>query len=210
MEDLLDLTEYVQSPLENVGGMFGTFSAKTNDDFDPKERGSRKYVRHKAIKRSSVVDANVQTWIDRERILRVALPSLRSLARLFPGEYALPARIPQTHSEHGRRTAAPADAPADAPANAPAPADAPAAQPAPVQAKTRVAVYWEEEPVGWFKGTATSHRKHDGADGSVPRWQTRVAYDNTPGYRKHSRWHFLDGGEESVKWRTCDSSDEED
>ena len=68
-----------------------------------------------------------------------------------------------------------------------------------VKAKTRIAVYWTESPVGWYMGMVTSSRRTSGG-----RWESRVTYDD-----KHVRWHFLDGEEGSVRWRECDSSDEE-
>ena len=70
----------------------------------------------------------------------------------------------------------------------------------PVAARSRVAIYWTEAPVGWYTGVVTSSRR-----AANERWQSRVVYDD-----KHVRWHFLDDGPDSAKWRACDSSDEDD
>ena len=71
----------------------------------------------------------------------------------------------------------------------------------PVAAKSRVSIYWTEQPVGWYTGAVTSNRRAEDA-----RWETRVLYDAD----KYVAWHFLDGGEDSVRWRLCDSSDDDD
>ena len=144
--------------------------------------------------------------------------SLRDLASSFPEDCALPATIPPLHAAHdraqGRATAARAEDGGEEDGDGGNEGRRPAANrdpPKPVNAKTRIAVFWEEDDGegggDWYKGEATSHRKHH--EGSAVRWQTRVAYDDHGQYRNFSTWHFLDGGTDSAKWRTCDSSDDE-
>ena len=230
-DDLLDITEYSHTPHIQVCGFFGTFAAKENSLYDPTAKGSVKFVRHKSVKRATVLHANVETWLDAARALRVCLKSLRVLADTLPDEYGLPATIPPLHADRDKcaaqqrvRTEQRVDAAANDANDANDDEEADnsgvhpnrqarqAAPPQPVPAKTRIAVYWESDPEGWFKGVATSHRRYEDPDvatGAI-RWQTRVLYDQTDEWRNHSLWHFLDKGEEAVKWRVCDSSDEDD
>ena len=225
-DHLLDIAEYAHTPMLGVCGLFGTFVTKQNEHYDAATKGSLKFVRHKGVKRSHVLHANVQTWLDADRSLRISLVSLQKLATLCPQEHKLPATIPSLHAAQDRiatrtqtcdagvRVTTQDIAGVDNPDVAPGRQGATTRQPTPQQpvpARTRIVVYWEEDGGGWYKGTATSHRRSAVEENSqLWRWQTRVAYDDHDGFHNFSAWHFLDGGDESAKWRICDSSDEDE
>ena len=227
-DDVIDVTEYAHSGLEGYDGFFGAFRAKENPTWDTNVPGSLKFIKHRDVLRAQVKVFNVQVWKDGGRALRAHLGSLRGLAAV-ERSYQL-ARIPQSyleapehhHTEGARGKGAARGAPAGGPAvgkggggrvgggragaeggggaAAGGGGGTAAAGGVPVAARSRVAIYWTEAPVGWYTGVVTSSRR-----AANERWQSRVVYDD-----KHVRWHFLDDGPDSVKWRACDSSDEDD
>jgi len=84
----------------------------------------------------------------------------------------------------------------------------------PVRDGARISVFWTEEPsAGWFQATVLKSKRR----GELMRWETQVRYDDVddpaaPGgtWEEYEAWHYLDGGEGSVRWRVYgDSSDEE-
>eukprot|EP00966_Prymnesium_polylepis_P315067 7280314-Prymnesium_polylepis.1 len=177
-------------------------------------------MKHRDVLRAHLRVFNVQVWKDVEGCLRAHIKSLRALAAAdvacaltsIPNAYLHAA---EHHHDEGGATARGGRAPAggargaDAGAGDAGGADAGGearagrargdAQ-APVVARTRVSVYWTEDPAGWFNGIVTSSRRS-----TDERWETRVLYDD-----KHVSWHFLDGGADGVRWRVYDSSDEEE
>ena len=214
MEDVLDVTEYVHTAISGYSGFFGTFSAKENPSWDKNVPGSLKYVKHRDLPRRRIKVFNVRVWKDTDGALRAHIHSLRALATAAPA--CSLSRIPDPYlrapeHHHGeadtRRGATGGEASGVREGDAregrdgacegrggAAGDDRPAVKP-----KTRVSVYWTEAPIGWYTGIVTSSRRAENG-----RWESRVAYDD-----KHVAWHFLDG-EDSVKWRECDSSDEEE
>ena len=212
-DDVFDVTEYTHTPLDGHTGFFGTFSAKENPTWNKNTTGSLKYMKHRDILRSQLRVCNVQVWKDGDGSLRAHIKSLRALA-VADASCAL-ANIPNSylhaaehhHDEGGARGGkAPAAGARGATAGGATTSGETRAcrargdPQAPVVARTRISIYWTEEPAGWFNGIVTSSRRS-----TDERWETRVQYDD-----KHVTWHFLDGGADSVKWRVCDSSDEED
>ena len=222
-DDVFDVTEYVHTPLAGYTSFFGTFSAKENPTWNKNTPGSLKYIKHRDVLRAHLRVFNVQVWKDVEGRLRAHIKSLRALAAAdvacaltsIPNAYLHAA---EHHHDDGGATARGGRAPAGGARGADAggsdagggdaggEGEARAGRArgeehkAPVAARTRVTVYWTEDPAGWFNGTVTSSRR--AADS---RWETRVQYDD-----KHVSWHFLDGGADSVRWRPYDSSEDED
>lgn len=169
--------------------------------------GSLKFVKHRDVTRAQVKVFNGQVWKDESGNLRAHINSLRALAAADPS-CTLHNNIPDAylharehHHDERRPTvgAATARAAGAGPARAGGAGPARAGGVAPVANRTRICVYWTQDPVEWYTGTVTSRRR---APDDSERWQSRVQYDD-----KHVAWHFLDGGSDSVQ---CDSSDEED
>lgn len=128
--------------------------------------------------------------------MHIALESLRALTAAIPDEFPLPDRFPRSHLQGTQSAAAPA------PAQAPAAASSALASAAssrnnrpPVKNGQRIAVYWTEDPVGWFNGRVTSSRREDDT------WVSRVLYDSCDAWGEHAQWHYLDNShEDCVEW----------
>lgn len=233
-DDVLDVTEYEHTPLDGHDGFFGTFCPKENPTWQKNVPGSLKFIKHRDVVRTHLLVFNAQVWRDGEGELRAHVQALRSLAAVEPtcSLGAIPTsymRAPEHHHDEleparrsgrggagrgrggaavGRGGAAGTSSGCGGVVGTGSSSDAgeAAAEASttqgqrPVPNNTRVSVYWTEEPTGWYPGTVTSSRR-----GAENRWESRVLYLD-----KHVCYHFLDGGLDSVKWRKCDSSDEED
>lgn len=182
--DLLDVTEYEHTPQPGCSGFFGTFKPLHNSDYDSNTRGALAYVRHRDVKRADIIVYNVQVS-GKATELRVALESLRQLQSAMPDSHSLPTSIPRSHT------------PSAAQDQSQVRHQGAGGRGMPVVANgTRIEVYWEEDPVGWFVGTVTSSRREDDT------WVTRVKYDSCPEFPSHAEWHILDPThEDHVTWR---------
>ena len=75
---------------------------KANPDYDPGDRKSVKFIRHRDVNRNSVLVYNVRTFnVDKQ--LYVELDSLIRLSHIRGRQCPLPATIPATHSDSQRR-----------------------------------------------------------------------------------------------------------
>jgi len=185
--DEVAVVEYSQTNVTGnaVSRFFGSFAPRKNEAYDKTVKGSLAFIRHHDIGRGRILVYNVQTFC-LGKDLYVDLESLRSLARVRPGDCAIPQHIPSTHThQHNVQLAARPRAPRANTAVSP-----------PVANGTRIEIFWTEDPAGWFAGIVTSSRRDNDT------WVTRVLYDASDRWRQHAAWHHLDNDDDDhVLWR---------
>ena len=54
----------------------------------------------------------------------------------------------------------------------------------------------DKEQEGWYRGRVTSNRRDKNG-----RWQSHVFYDPVGVWEHYRAWHYLDGGDDSERWR---------
>ena len=75
-----------------VDGLFGTFTMKPNTDYDPHDRKSIKFIRHRDVARSAVLVFNVQTFTANKK-LHISLEPLTCLSHVC-AECSIPCLLP--------------------------------------------------------------------------------------------------------------------
>ena len=205
-----------------VDGLFGTFTMKPNTDYDPHDRKSIKFIRHRDVARSAVLVFNVQTFTANKK-LHISLESLTCLSHVRGMQYPLPAAIPASHRGNTTGNAGTGNAGTGGGTTTRTRLRDESAKPC--ESNTRVEIFWTDEN-RWFKGGQHASSMHNLLEPSrcyarthactqharsthcfVPHtpgtvtssrkdeedyWISRVAYDKCSQWRAHSEWHHLD------------------